>query len=170
MENLDALNMVVTALGGTGDGKSNADAIAKIAGKVPDATLPSTAGASEGDVLTVDGGKWKAKAPQGGGGGGVFSLTFTKESDTYTADKTFAEIQAAIEAGEVINAVAVDSGSIVGTPRLDFWDFTEGSELLAFSFISILTSSGTMLYNYFDMDASGAVSVTQKTYTLTEAN
>ena len=168
MENLEALNLVISALGGTNEGKTNADAIQKIAAEVPDAILPSAAEATAGDVLTVVDGKWKAQAPSGGGD--VFAVTFTKSSDTYTSNKTFAEIKAAIEAGKIINVVAVDDGSIVGIPHLDFWDFGEGSEYLAFSFFSINTSGASMYYSYFDMDATNAISVTNKTYTLTESN
>ena len=38
-------------------------------------------------------------------GGGNFVVTYTENSGTYTADKTYAEISAAIEAGKNISAV-----------------------------------------------------------------
>lgn len=72
MTNLEALKAVLTALGGNPAtlpaGATNADVIAAIAtaaGTVTTAAttkeLPTVTSSNNGQVLTVDGGKWKAK-------------------------------------------------------------------------------------------------------------
>ena len=71
MTNAQALAAVYTALGGTASdvaGKTNAEIIAAIATRaavvVEAATtqeLPKVTSSNNGQVLTVDGGKWKAK-------------------------------------------------------------------------------------------------------------
>lgn len=170
MENLDALNMVVTALGGTGDGKSNADAIVKIAGKVPDATLPSTAGASEGDVLTVVSGKWAAQAPSGGGGAGTFEVTFSVDNDTWSADKTFAELKAAINGGQNIRGLMVGERTIC--LNFEGWYFAEGdTESVYFSFMTPMQgeSSWTLGKEDFTFSDDESVSVEVNSFLLTPA-
>jgi len=72
MTNAEALSALYVALGGSADdvaGKTNADIIAAIAikaGEVKTAAttkeLPTVTASNNGQVLTVDGGKWKAKA------------------------------------------------------------------------------------------------------------
>ena len=71
MTNAQALSSVYTALGGSASdvaGKTNAEIIAAIATKaaaVAEAAttqeLPKVTSSNNGQVLTVDGGKWKAK-------------------------------------------------------------------------------------------------------------
>ena len=120
MENLDALNLVISALGGTKEGKTNADAIQKIAAEVPDAILPSTAGANAGDVLTGVDGKWKAQAPSGGGASACV-VTFESDDDAWAADKTYAEVLAAIEGQTPVLGVVMDGSSVLCCPILDYW-------------------------------------------------
>lgn len=72
MTNVEALKALYTALGGTaGDfvATTTAEAIAQVAtvaGTVATAAttpeLPKVTSSNNGQVLTVDGGKWKAKA------------------------------------------------------------------------------------------------------------
>lgn len=71
MTNAQALAAVYTALGGTASdvaGKTNAEIIAAIATRaavIAEAAttqeLPKVTSSNNGQVLTVDGGKWKAK-------------------------------------------------------------------------------------------------------------
>ena len=71
MTNAEALSLVYVALGGEAAdvaGKTNAEIIAAIATKAGDVAtaattseLPKVTSSNTGQVLTVDGGKWKAK-------------------------------------------------------------------------------------------------------------
>ena len=73
----------------------------KIAQKIQGGSLPDASEASEGDVLTIDDGEpvWAA------GGGGNFVVTVTMTSETVgTADKSSAEIAAALAAGQNVFA------------------------------------------------------------------
>lgn len=73
---VDALKALYVALGGSADDVANIvlipdmiNAIATVAGSVATAAstkeLPSVTASNNGQVLTVDGGKWKAKALPG---------------------------------------------------------------------------------------------------------
>ena len=69
MTTVDALKSVYTALGGSASDVADLtlipDVIAKIAVVAATATeteLPKVTSSNNGQVLTVDGGKWKAKA------------------------------------------------------------------------------------------------------------
>ncbi len=72
MTNLEALKALYAALGGSDPipaDATNADVIAKIATAAAAVTeaattaeLPKVTSSNNGEVLTVDGGKWKAKA------------------------------------------------------------------------------------------------------------
>lgn len=168
MENLEALNQVVSALGGTEEGKTNAEAIGKIAEKVPDAVLPATSGASEGDVLTVVSGKWAAQAPSGGGGGGTFEVTFSVDNDTWSADKTFAELKAAINGGQNILGLMVGESTTCLT--LVGWYFAEGdTESVYFSIMSPMQgeSSWTLVKRDFAFSSDESVSVEEISFQLT---
>lgn len=66
---VDALKAIYVALGGSADDVANIDLIPDmlnaIAVVIPAATkaeLPKVTSSNNGQVLTVDGGKWKAKA------------------------------------------------------------------------------------------------------------
>ena len=69
MTTVDALKSVYTALGGSASDVADLtlipDVIAKIAvvaATATEAELPKVTSSNNGQVLTVDGGKWKAKA------------------------------------------------------------------------------------------------------------
>lgn len=68
MTNVEALKEVYMALGGNADSfnaTTNPEAIHLIATVIPAAVaaeLPKVTSSNNGQVLTVDGGKWKAKA------------------------------------------------------------------------------------------------------------
>ena len=83
--------------------------LAKSSGGGSGSDLPDYSEASDGDVLSIEDGEpaWKELS---GGGGGVFIVTISVEYDeetgtmAFSADKTFAEIDAAHEAGKPIIA------------------------------------------------------------------
>lgn len=52
------------------------------------------------------------EVPSGGSGGGVFTVNFTHDGETDTADKTFEEIKAAYESGQTVIGIA-DIGSTI---------------------------------------------------------
>lgn len=69
MTNVEALKALYTAFGGSSETVANmttsADVINALASIVPTAIapeLPKVTSSNNGQVLTVDGGKWKAKA------------------------------------------------------------------------------------------------------------
>lgn len=66
---VDALKALYVALGGSADDVANVtlipdmiNAIAVVAASATAAELPKVTSSNNGQVLTVDGGKWKAKA------------------------------------------------------------------------------------------------------------
>ena len=58
--------------------------------------LPAVTSDDNGDVLTVVEGSWAKAQPSGGG---AFVVNFSLTDETYSADKTFAEIIAAFDSG-----------------------------------------------------------------------
>ena len=58
--------------------------------------VPSVTSSSNGKVLTVVSGKWKASDPQGGGG---LSVSATFANDYITLNKTFKEINDVLDVG-----------------------------------------------------------------------
>lgn len=78
--------------------------------------LPAVTAADNGKVLGVAEGKWTKVA---GGGGGVLVVTFTAKSDNgayinVATDHTYAEVKAAIEAGQVVIFQQSSDGEICG--------------------------------------------------------
>ena len=67
-----------------------------------DGLLPDVTAADNGKVLKVDGGKWKPK-PDSGSNFNV-AITYDAEQEEYSADKTHAEIVAAISGGSIVMA------------------------------------------------------------------
>lgn len=65
--------------------------------------LPAVTSEDNGDILTVVNGAWAKAVPSGGNND--FVVTYTL-GDTIIADKTFAEIKAAYEAGKNIKVIA----------------------------------------------------------------
>lgn len=115
--------------------------------------LPEVSGTDNGKILTVVNGAWdKATAS---GGGETFHIVYTENSGSTTADKTGAELLAAIEAGKritcdmiierskttVIENVPLSSYSIVH-------DVIEETPAVAlsykFSFLEIISNGGDM--------------------------
>lgn len=68
-----------------------------------DGLLPDVTAADNGKILKVDGGKWK---PGSGAGTEVFTvaITYDAEQEEYSADKTHAQIVAAIAGGAIVLA------------------------------------------------------------------
>lgn len=78
---------------------------------LPD-NFPAEGSANANKFLGFDAnGDYTAKdAPSGGGGAEKFVVTLTESNDTWTADKTIAEIMAAYEANQVVVCKYTDSG------------------------------------------------------------
>lgn len=141
MTNLSELNKVIKALGGTGDATNNAEAIGKIA---------ALAG--------------------GGGGAGTFEVAFSDDSDTWSADKTFAELKAAINGGQNIRGLKAGERPICLT--LDGWYFAEGdTESVYFSIMAPMPgeSSWTLSKEDFTFSDDESVSVEVSSFVLTPA-
>lgn len=69
-------------------------------------SLPAVTSEDDGDVLTVVNGAWNKATPSGGGGVLTVQVTQTEADSTYaTADKTYAEVMAAIQSGKQVYAV-----------------------------------------------------------------
>lgn len=100
---------------------------------IPDAPAPSggssveweqkvTTGTNIADI-TINGETTSVYAPAGGGGGGVFLVTITRDEQTYdpVVDKTYAEALAAFNNGEtvIIRLEDGNGGWLVFVPRLE---------------------------------------------------
>ena len=48
-------------------------------------------------------------------------VTFESDNDSWSADKTYAEVAAAIEAGTPVLGVVMDGSSVLCCPILDYW-------------------------------------------------
>lgn len=77
--------------------------------------IPTPTDADAGKVLGVDE-DGKYELVQGGGGGGVFNVNFDLSNSPYTADKTLAEINEAINNGNIVLCHSNFIDSIVGVP------------------------------------------------------
>lgn len=89
--------------------------------------IEAPANPQDGDTLVYDEseGKWIA----GGGGGGVFVVSFilNQDGETYSCDKTFEEIVEAYESGKVLMSYMIDDASscaVSATCDLTFNDIT----------------------------------------------
>lgn len=177
MDNVNALKAVYVALGGSEADiagiTSNPDMIKALAALINDngiSTLPDPSEANDGDVLTVADGEWKAQAPSGGGGAGTFEVTFSVDNDTWSADKTFAELKAAINGGHNIRGLMAGERTICLT--LDGWYFAEGdTESVYFSFMAPMQgeSSWTLGKEDFTFSDDESVSVEVNSFLLTPA-
>lgn len=77
--------------------------------------LPKTTTDDNDMVLTVVNGKWD-KAAVSGGGASIFNITFSTNDDgeTFTVDKTYSEILAAYNAGNIIRSTIPDTSIVTG--------------------------------------------------------
>lgn len=98
----------------------------------------------------------------GGGGSSAFVVTFTYDSEheTFTADKTFAEIESAFEGGQHIDAFE-DTGSVISQYVLSSVIINEGS-ITKFNFDSIVpnVSNGSIEsldYTHFSIESDDAI-------------
>ena len=103
MTNVKSLLEMYVKMGG-----SLTDTYADIAGGVPVGQYSTIS-----DAILACSKKYSAG---GGGGAEKFVVTLTQESDTWTADKTIAEIVAADEAGKIVVAKYPNSGMYVDLP------------------------------------------------------
>lgn len=110
----DTHNTLVDALKSGGIGYTEADGtVHKISDTYASgggSSLPEVTSDDNGDVLTVVEGAWAKAAPSGGAM--LVTLTYDTVADdgTYTADKSYADIHAALASGSVVVATLAESG------------------------------------------------------------
>lgn len=91
-----------------------------LASAVQTSLVPSSLSSDAGKILTVNSSGdavWAEATSSGSSGAESFLVTFTQdvETETYSADKTFAEIMAAYEAGKIVRcSVSSDSSTLLG--------------------------------------------------------
>ena len=111
-------------------------------------SLPAVTSEDNGDVLTVVEGAWDKASPSGGGN---FVVNFsTQDYQTFTADKTFAQIESAIASGQ--NVVGSAIGYIMSAVQ-----YAEG-EYIIFSAV-VPTSATAISAITMTMDYTDAVVV-----------
>lgn len=104
----------------------------------------------------------------GGGGAGTFEVTFSVDDDTWSADKTFAELKAAINGGQNIRGLM--AGERITCLNLDGWYFAEGdTESVYFSIMTPMQgeSSWTLAKRDFAFSSDESVSVEEISFQLT---
>lgn len=103
--------------------------------------LPDYSGANDGDVLAIASGAPAWTAPSGGGGGGVMVVNVTSEvtledQTVYSADKTYAEVAAAIEAGQDVVARLYSTSSEF--TQLSLVDFSPIDKIVGWEIINVI--------------------------------
>ena len=132
-----------------------------LASDVQTSLVPSSSSSDAGKTLTVNSSgmpAWADVSPSGSSGLDVFNVAFTKVQDafSFTADKTYAEIVAAHEAGKIVRCsvnlgvfgdlVFVDSNVVVFRTEL----FQQGkSGFVLFSIFSNNEVDFRMFFEYF---------------------
>lgn len=111
---------------------------------------------AEGEVVRVPGDGL-------GGGGGALIVTFSSaDGQSYTADKTFAEVAAAIEAGEQAVLGRMSTGTMaVGLTLFQYQQDTSA----AFQLISYMSGLGIM-FATLALNADDTITYTPNTVTL----
>lgn len=148
---IEALKALYVKLGGTAstvaDVTQTPDMINAIAGLDiggGGSSLPAVTSDDNGSVLTVVEGEWdKAEAPSGNND---FVVTYIEDSGTVTADKTFAEITAAYNAGKKIYAKY--QSYVVFIPLITIDEHND--EIVAFGFAATL---------WYDTETSAFVNI-----------
>jgi hypothetical protein len=138
MTNVEALKEVYVALGGTAEdftAETNDEGIALVAQVAQSAVapeLPKVNSSNNGQVLTVDGGKWKAKEPSGG------DITFFhiwQDEETWTSDKTFEEIAGLVAEEKPIQGL-IEGGSTRPIPLTNYTIQNSAINLLQFCLVT----------------------------------
>lgn len=92
--------------------------------------LPEVTSADAGDVLTVNAsGEWEAAAPGGGGGAGTLYVQLTPDDQnyTFTADKNFNEVAAAVKNGYYVTGyVPVTPKRIIPLQSFNVYEYEDG--------------------------------------------
>lgn len=119
----------------------------------PPAELPAVSGSDNGDVLTVVEGAW-AKAAPAGGGVSIRYATLTFDNTNPVLDKTFAEVKAWYDAGDIVKVVFSDTtpSNINKVFDLSFTNTAEGEVTvfyfnLTYSPKNILNSGDSSIIN-----------------------
>ena len=132
--------------------------------------LPMVSSDDNGDVLTVVDGKWSDAAPGGGGGGGggVFPVVITQTvtpgnppTVSFSADKTFAEIVAAKEAGQLVS-VSVVNGPNTFSTGVSFFESAIVCEFFQ------TAGNTSMAYATITLDSTDAITYHAYTWTVSQ--
>lgn len=125
-------------------------------GIIYDGNIPYSKQADSGKIAKVNSrGEWEIKEASASNTG--FLVTLTENSGTYTADKTFAEISAAVASG-IAPVLKVPSGN-----SFLYYPFCQaGPSAVSFSYTSI--ESGEVYTVGYYVFPNGSVTVIDETY------
>lgn len=103
MSIVSEIKKLVREKGGTPSGNTTAALLDDFlsAGGGEGTDLPAVTASDNGDVLTVVDGAWDKASPSGGGGFYIVDLTQDPTTEVYGLDKTWGEIKAAYDNGQV---------------------------------------------------------------------
>ena len=154
MLNVEALKEVFIALGGkvaNWTAKTNDEAISQVASVTSGAVLPKVTSSNNGQVLTVDGGKWKAKEPSGGG---VTVFHIWEDDGAWTTDATFAEIAQLVKEEKPIQAI-IGGGSMRPIPLVNYTMVNNNVNLLQFCLVigGVIETTGVITTTKVDFSA-----------------
>lgn len=136
-------------------------ALAQKTGGGSGSSLPAVTSDDNGKLLTVVEGAWD-KADPSGGGAGIFKVTITANDSDITANKTFAEIAAAINNGSIVmldwdrNTAEVDT-VLASTNNIQMDSANLTGNNLYVSFAHILIGDGEATLTKFIIYSSDTV-------------
>lgn len=123
-----------------------------------------------GDTFFYNGKRWVKVAEEESGGGGAFFVNFTLDDsggeDVYSADKTFSEVAAAIDAGKMVTGKFFASetdqfychlSEYLEDSFVTFLAFTLGSDGTFERFSLTLNEDDTVTGAYVDCDLSSLI-------------
>lgn len=138
--------------------------------------LPAVTATDNGKVLKVVDGVW-APGTGGGGGSGMeqFLVTFTYSSGTFSANKTYAEIAAAVSAGKYVEATMTLDGATYYGPLAYIYNST--AYFTVFQVLNdgainayVLTRDGSAAGGSFSRLAPGTSAVSGTSVTINAAD
>ena len=122
-----------------------------LASDIQTSLVPSSLSSDAGKILTVNSSgmpAWADASPSGSSGADVFFVTFTEDIETgaFTADKTFAEVMVAYEAGKIVLGKLSDYATFIGQLSI-----VSGGNGVCFAFNELM-GSGRLLAFLLDVN------------------